>query len=64
MGKAPSIHYPIYFVNETKGTIYYVYDDRGCDLLGVDTEVIRWVYEEFNDWILDYDRPRIDEVFT
>jgi len=64
MGISPCIHYPIYFVNETKGTIYYVYDDRGCDLLGVDTEAIRWMYEKFNDWILDYDRAEIDEVFT
>lgn len=64
MGISPSIYYPIYFVNVTKGTIYYVYDDRGCDLLGMDTKAIRWVYEEFNDWILDYDRAKIDEVFT
>lgn len=64
MGIRPSIHHPIYFVNETKGTIYYVYDDRGCDLLGVDTEAIRWVYEEFTDWILDYDRAEIDKIFA
>ena len=64
MGRSPSIHYPIYFVNETKGTIYYVYDDRGCDLLGVDKDAIQWVYKEFNDWILDYDRAKIDTVFT
>ncbi|ARD48652.1 DUF3885 domain-containing protein [Sporosarcina sp. P33] len=64
MGIRPSIHYPVYFVNETKGTVFYVYDDRGCDLLGADKEAIRWVYEECNSWILDYDRAEIDEVFT
>lgn len=64
MGKSPSIHYPIYFLNETKGTIYYVYDDRGCDLLGVDTETIRWIYNEFNEWILDYDRVEINKTFS
>ncbi|MBD7908119.1 DUF3885 domain-containing protein [Sporosarcina gallistercoris] len=64
MGKRPSIHYPVYFVNETKGTIYYVYDDRGCDVLGTEPGVIHSVYEEFNDWILDYDRAEIDKVFS
>lgn len=63
MGIRPSIHFPVYFVNETKGTIYYVYDDRGCDLLGVNPEAIRRVYNEYNNWILDYDRTEIDEVF-
>ncbi|GKV65122.1 MULTISPECIES: DUF3885 domain-containing protein [unclassified Sporosarcina] len=63
MGIRPVIHQSVYFINETKGTIYYVYDDRGCDLLGVNSEAIQWMYEEFNEWILDYVRPKIDEVF-
>lgn len=64
MGKSPNVHYPIYFLNETKRTIYYVYDDRGCDLLGADAETIRSSYEGFNEWILDYDREEIDETFA
>ena len=64
MGILPNIHYPLYFVNETKGTIFYVYDDRGCDLLGVDVGTIRPAYEKFNEWILDYDRTEIDETFA
>lgn len=64
MGLSPCIYFPVYFVNETKRTIYFVYDDRGCDLLGTETGVIYSVYEEFNDWILDYDRAQIDKVFT
>lgn len=63
MGIRPSIHHPVYFVNQTKGTIFYVYDDRGCDLLGTGIETIRWVYEEYTDWILDYDRAEIDRTF-
>ncbi len=64
MGKRPSVHYPVYFLNETKRTIYHAYDDRGCDVVGTQTETIRWVYEKFNEWILDYDRYAIDSVFA
>lgn len=63
MSIRPSIHHPVYFVNQTKGTIFYVYDDRGCDLLATDTEAIRWMFEEYTDWILDYDREEIDRTF-
>ena len=62
MGKNPMVTYPVYFVNETKGTIFYVYDDRGCDLVGVDIEVLRPVYERYHEWILDYDRVAVDKL--
>ncbi|AXH99794.1 DUF3885 domain-containing protein [Sporosarcina sp. PTS2304] len=63
MGIQPAVHTAVYFVNRTKGTIFYVYDDRGGDLLGTDVRTIRPVYEAFSDWILDYDRAEIDKVF-
>ncbi|MEH7096936.1 DUF3885 domain-containing protein [Neobacillus vireti] len=56
--------YEIYFVNLTKKIIFHLYDDRGCDILAVDEEEIRYLYEEFNDWILEYDRNRIDNLFN
>ncbi|MFP5115208.1 DUF3885 domain-containing protein [Bacillaceae bacterium C204] len=55
--------YEIYFVNLNKKIIFHLYDDRGCDILAADKEDIRYLYEEFNDWILDYDRKRIDHLF-
>jgi hypothetical protein len=55
--------YEIYFVNLTKKVIFHLYDDRGCDILAADKEGIRYLYEEFNDWILDYDRKEIDLLF-
>jgi len=45
-------------------TIIHVYDDRGCDLLATSPETIRNMYETYNDWILDYDKPEIDKVFN
>lgn len=55
--------YDIYFVNLSKKIIYHLYDDRGCDILATDKEDIRFLYEEYNDWILDYDREEIDLLF-
>lgn len=46
-----------------KPRIFHDYDDRGCDLMATSTEIIRDVYDKYNDWILDYDRNEIDEVF-
>ena len=53
----------IYFVNITKGTIFHIYDDRGCDLVAVKEESIDGIYHQYNEWILDYDREKIDNVF-
>ena len=53
----------IYFVNLSRKFIYHLYDDRGCDILAADKEDIRFLYEQYNDWILDYDREKIDAVF-
>lgn len=55
--------YDVYFINLTKKIIYHLYDDRGCDILAKDKEDIRFLYEEYNDWILEYDREKIDAVF-
>jgi len=43
--------------------IYHLYDDRGCDVIASNKENLRPLYEELNDWILDYDREQIDTIF-
>lgn len=53
----------IYFINLSKKLIYHLYDDRGCDIIAADKEGIRYLYDRFNDWILDYDREKIEKVF-
>lgn len=59
----PESGYDIYSINLTKNAIYHLYDDRGCDILAADKETIRFLYDEYNDWILDYDRKEIDSLF-
>jgi hypothetical protein len=59
----PQSGYEIYFINLTRKLIYHLYDDRGCDIIAANKETLRFLYEEYNEWILDYDRDRINQVF-
>ncbi|MFC0190026.1 DUF3885 domain-containing protein [Fictibacillus aquaticus] len=63
IGVRPTIPHEIYFININSKTIFSVYDDRGCDLVGSCVDSIRNIYKEYNDWILDYDRNEIDKIF-
>ncbi|XQY89999.1 DUF3885 domain-containing protein [Metabacillus sp. HB246100] len=63
IGLKPSLSHRVYFINLSKQTIFHVYDDRGCDLLATSPDAIRDLYEIHNEWILDYDKPKIDKVF-
>ncbi|UXO88929.1 MULTISPECIES: DUF3885 domain-containing protein [Bacillus] len=56
--------YEIYLMNLSKKMIFHLYDDRGCDLIAADTERLRPVYEGLQHWLLDYDRPQMDQLFT
>ena len=60
---SPESGYDICFVNLSNKIIYHLYYDRGCDILAGDI-VIRFLYEECNDWFLDYDREEIDLLFS
>ena len=59
----PKIHHDVFFINIPKGTIFHVYDDRGCDVIASNKESIRYLYEEYNDWILECDKAAIDKLF-
>lgn len=63
LGLKPSIFHRVYFININRKTIFHIYDDRGCDLLATSPTTIKDIYNKYNDWILDYDRPVIDKVF-
>lgn len=53
----------IYFINQTRNIIFQMYDDRGADVLAARTDALRDLYTTHNDWILDYDRDRINQTF-
>ncbi|MCM3725086.1 DUF3885 domain-containing protein [Neobacillus cucumis] len=57
-----SIDYPdVFFVNIKKDIIFFVYDDRGCEVIAREAEQIRPLYEKYNDWVEEVDKKRIEQ---
>lgn len=53
----------VVFYETKKHTLLTIYDDRGCDIWSDNIQQQQAIYHKFNDWILDYDRGTIDQVF-
>jgi hypothetical protein len=51
----------LYIVNLSKNTIMLMYDDRGCDLVSFDVDLLQRYYNELSDLILEVNRPQIIE---
>lgn len=54
----------VYFLNSEMNVLFHLYDDRGVDVVAADVECLRPLYESCKVWILDYDREKIDQVFS
>ncbi|QQD83783.1 DUF3885 domain-containing protein [Bacillus siamensis] len=47
-----TVEYPdVFFVNIAKDIIFFIYDDRGCEVIALDTGRIRALYDQNHDWI-------------
>ena len=44
--------------------LFHLYDDRGLDVIAADCVSLIPIYKEFDKWILNYDRERIDALFS
>lgn len=53
----------VYFANKEEVFLFHVYDDRGADLVAEDKKTLFPIYQKWNQWILDYDRKKIDSLF-
>jgi len=53
----------IYFVNTKEKIMYHLYDDRGLDVVAGTVETLQPYYENYNAWLLEYDREEIDQIF-
>lgn len=62
-GRVPSIGESVYFISTEKDIIFHMYDDRGCDVFGLDKDTLVPLYHKFRKWILDYNRIEIDDTF-
>lgn len=64
LGRKIEISYPdVFFINVTKDIIMFIYDDRGCEVIAKNKEMIRDLYEAYKEWIPDYERESIDSLF-
>jgi hypothetical protein len=52
----------VYFINLSKRIIFHHYGD-GCDVISKNQDDIRYLFNNFNHWILDYDRKKIEKLF-
>lgn len=59
----PYISDAVFFINPHNHIIFYMYDDRGIDLIAESKEALLPIYKKYNSWILAYDKKRIDNIF-
>ncbi len=62
-GREPRINASIYFVNRTRNLVFYMYDDRGCMVYAASRATIQSLYDERNDWLVDFHRSHFDAIF-
>lgn len=54
----------VFIVDFERRLILFAYDDRGMDVIAMAREPLQPIYDQFGDWLLDYDRARMDERFA
>lgn len=60
----PRLRGECYFVNHSKNLVLFLYDDRGMDIVATEKPTLVPLYNAHQQWILDYDRPRIEQIFA
>ncbi|NIK72083.1 DUF3885 domain-containing protein [Paenibacillus sp. BK720] len=61
--RKPSADGGIYLYNKTKGILFHMYDDRGCDVFSSQIGALLPLYHLHRKWILDFNRYEIDNLF-
>ena len=62
--RSPRLNGPVFIVNAANQTVFHMYDDRGADLIAAKKETIAPIYQRFSDWLLNYDRQKMDACFA
>lgn len=63
--KEKGMYYPdVFFINVSKNLIYFIYDDRGCEVIAADKETLRPVYEKYPEWLYEYNRADMKRLFA
>ncbi|WP_281202843.1 DUF3885 domain-containing protein [Cytobacillus kochii] len=54
------INYPdVFFINLTRDVIFFIYDDRGCEVIARNVQILRQLYEKYGNWIDEVDRADV-----
>ena len=53
----------IFFLNLDKKLIFHMYDNRGLDIISAKKEILHPIYKKHNEWLLEYDRDKMDKMF-
>lgn len=53
----------VFFFDTTRHLLFHPYDDRGADVVAEKVEDIRFLYEECQNWLLEYDLERMRQIF-
>ena len=59
--KAPAT---VFFIDIDRAILFHIYDDRGLDITALDPDQLTPLFNNFNIWLLEYDRPRMDAIFA
>jgi Domain of unknown function (DUF3885) len=63
LGIRPHSSCSLYLFDLDRQILFHPYDDRGMDINGSNHALLEQIYTKFNDWLLDYDRPTMDNYF-
>ncbi len=64
MAIEPKLPMISYLVDFESGILLHVYDDRGMDVIATNASTLLPIYQEFDSWLLDYDRARMSKIFS
>lgn len=53
----------VFFFDTTRHLLFHPYDDRGADVAAEKPEEIRFLYEDCQNWLLEYDLERMQQTF-
>lgn len=54
----------VYFMATKSPLLYYLYDDRGVDILANEKACLQPFYQKFNQWILACEKEKADSLFA
>jgi hypothetical protein len=60
----PNPRCSVYFIDIERKLLVHPYDDRGMDIVGLNTDLLSQLYVQFNQILLEYDRSTMDSTFN